>query len=93
MDAGLQTALHIVQYIVHKAQQTRQISDYLKQLVQHVQALQALLQEMLRHGGDAALPVAAAPVLGLLLNGLTEARKYLDKVTPMSGVERFVRSG
>jgi hypothetical protein len=91
MDAGLSAALQLVQQIVQKAQQARANSDELKQLVQHVQALQPLLRELLSRG--AALPASAAPVLDLLLGSLRTALSYVDKVATMSGVERFVRSG
>jgi hypothetical protein len=91
MDAGLKTAVQIVQYIVEKAQQTRANNDDLKALVQHVQALQPLLRELLSRG--AALSESAAPVLDLLPDSLRRARSYVDKVAPMNGVERFVRSG
>jgi hypothetical protein len=92
MDAGLQTALQIVHHIVQKVQQARQASYELKQLMQHVQALQPLLLELLQHESS-RLAETAAPVLDLLLNGLIEAQWCVDKVTPMSGVDWFVRSG
>ena len=41
----------------------------------------------------AGLSESAAPVLSLLLDSLREARRYVDKVAAMGGVERFVRSG
>jgi hypothetical protein len=47
--------------------------------------VQPLLQEMKLH--------AEVPGLELLLNALAEARRVVDLVTPMGGVERLVRSG
>jgi hypothetical protein len=91
MDTALEGAVRLVRYIVQKVQQALQISDELKQLMQHVQALQPLLQDMLPHGS--ARSGIAAPVAELLLQSLTKAQIYVDKVTPMSRVARFVHSG